>query len=192
MRKIINSTYISLDGVINNPGEWHAFGNEEGQYAYNLLFSCGALLMGRKTYEGFAEVWPNMEEETGDFGVRMNTLPHYVVSDSLEKADWGDTTVITRDDAVAEIAKLKEQDGQDILQYGFGPVSRTLIEHGLLDELRLWINPVLVGTGAPAEDLITTEGFTAKFELADTAIHATGVIIATYRPAAAGAEGEEG
>jgi dihydrofolate reductase len=191
MRKIINSTYITLDGVINNPQDWHSFADEEGQYAYNLLFSCGALLMGRKTYEGFAESWPNMEEATGDFGVRMNTLPHYVVSDSLEKAGWGDTTVIKRDDAVAEIAKLKEQDGQDILQYGFGPVSRTLIEHGLLDELRLWINPVLFGAGEPA-DLITKDGFTARFELADTAVHATGVIIATYRPVAAGAEGEEG
>lgn len=183
MRKIINSTYISLDGVIANPQNWHAFNDEAAEYAYGLLFSCDALLMGRKTYEGFGATWPNMEEETGDFGVRMNTLPHYVVSDSLEKAEWGDTTVIKRDDAAAEIAKLKEGDGQDILQYGFGPVSRMLVEHGLLDELRLWINPVLAGTGDPA-DLITREGFHAGFELADTKVLSNGVIIATYRPAA--------
>jgi dihydrofolate reductase len=181
MRKIISSTYISLDGVIADPQDWHAFNDEAGEYAYNLLFSCGALLMGRRTYESFAESWPNMEEATGDFGVRMNTLPHYVVSDSLENGEWGDTTVIRRDDAVAEIAKLKEQDGQDILQYGFGPVSRVLAEHGLLDELRLWINPVLAGTGDPA-GLIIQEGFTARFDLADTRILGNGVIIATYRP----------
>lgn len=187
MRKIINSTYISLDGYIDDPQDWHAFNEEAGQYAYELLFSCDALLMGRRTYDGFGASWPHMEEATGDFGVRMNTLPHYVVSDSLEKGEWGDTTIIRREDTVAEIAKLKEQDGQDILQYGFGPVSRVLIEHGLLDELRLWINPVLVGSGNPA-GLITREGFTSRFDLADTKILGNGVIIATYRPVAA-AEG---
>src|SRR5690606_24914196 len=125
------------------------FQEEAAAYAQDLLFSCGALLMGRRTYDGFAEAWPTMEESTGEFGVRMNTYPHYVVSDSLENPGWGDTTVIRRADAAARIAELKEQDGGDILQYGFGPVSRTLVEHGLLDELRLWIHPVLVGPGEP-------------------------------------------
>lgn len=191
MRKIINSTYITLDGLLDRMPEWHfhAFNEEAQKYAYDLLFSCDALLMGRKTYEGFAASWPNMEEQTGDFGVRMNTLPHYVVSDTLEKGDWQNTTIIKRDDAVAEIGKIKEQPGQDILQYGFGPVSRTLLEHGLLDELRLWIHPVLVGTG-DMEQLITEDGFRADFELADTTVFKTGIIVATYRPTAGAGQGE--
>ncbi|XRQ05578.1 dihydrofolate reductase family protein [Actinomadura welshii] len=185
MRKIINSTYISLDGVIENPQNWTSayFQEEAAAYAQELLFSCDALLMGRATFDGFSQAWPAMEESTGEFGVRMNTMPHYVVSDSLQKPGWGDTTAIRRADAVAEITKLKERDGQNILQYGFGPVSRTLVEHGLLDELRLWIHPVIVGSGDPAE-LLTRKDFSASFELADTTTFKTGVIIATYRPTA--------
>ena len=186
MRKIINSTYVSLDGVIENPQNWTSayFQEEAAAYAQDLLFSCGALLMGRRTYDGFAEAWPAMEESTGEFGVRMNTYPHYVVSDSLENPGWGDTTVIRRADAAARIAELKEQDGGDILQYGFGPVSRTLVEHGLLDELRLWIHPVLVGPGEP-EGMLGAADFSASFELADTTTFETGVIVAPYRRAAA-------
>lgn len=185
MRKIINSTYVSLDGVIENPQNWTSayFQEEAAGYARDLLFSCDALLMGRKTFDGFSQAWPAMEESTGDFGVRMNTLPHYVVSDSLQKPGWGDTTAIRRSEAVAEITKLKGQDGQDILQYGFGPVSRTLVDNGLLDELRLWIHPVIVGSGDP-DDLLTRADFAASFELAETTAFKTGVIVATYRPAA--------
>jgi dihydrofolate reductase len=185
MRKIINSTYVSLDGVIGNPQNWTSayFQDEAAAYAQELLFSCDALLMGRRTFDGFAQAWPAMEEATGEFGVRMNTYPHYVVSDSLEKPGWGDTTAIRRADAVAEITKLKERAGRNILQYGFGPVSRTLVEHGLLDELRLWIHPVLVGDDDP-EGMLVLRDFSASFELADTRTFKTGVIIATYRPAA--------
>lgn len=185
MRKIINSTYVSLDGVIENPQNWTSpyFMEEALTYSRELLFSCGALLMGRRTFDGFSQSWPAMEEATGDFGVRMNNLPHYVVSDTLKKPGWGDTTAIPRAEAVAEITKLKEQDGRDILQYGFGPVSRTLVQHGLLDELRLWIQPVFVGAADP-EDLIVRQGFASSFELAGTKVFKTGVIIATYVPAA--------
>ncbi|RFS85076.1 hypothetical protein D0T12_13380 [Actinomadura spongiicola] len=185
MRKIISSTYISLDGVIEEPQNWTSayFQDEAAAYAKDLLFSCDAILMGRRTFDGFSQAWPAMEEATGDFGVRMNTLPHYVVSDTLNKPGWGDTTVIRRADAVAEISKLKERDGQDILQYGFGPVSRTLVDNGLLDELRLWIHPVIVGTGDPQE-LLNREDFSASFELAGTEVFKTGVIVATYRPVA--------
>lgn len=186
MRKIINSTYVSLDGVIGNPQNWTSayFQDEAAAYAQELLFSCDALLMGRRTFDGFSESWPKMEEATGEFGVRMNTYPHYVVSDSLgDKPGWGDTTVFKRADAAAGIAELKERDGRDILQYGFGPVTRTLVDNGLLDELRLWIHPVLVGDDDP-EGLLLGKDFSASFELADTRTFKTGVIIATYRPAA--------
>ncbi|WP_067456542.1 dihydrofolate reductase family protein [Actinomadura macra] len=183
MRKIISSTYISLDGVIGNPQNWTSayFDEEAAGLARDLLFSSDALLMGRLTYDGFAEAWPAMEEATGDFGVRMNNLPHYVVSDTLDKPTWNNTTIIKRADAVATIRELKEQDGQDILQYGFGPVSRALVENGLLDELRLWIHPVIVGTDDPSE-LLVHRDFSASFELAGTTSFKSGVLIATYTP----------
>jgi riboflavin biosynthesis pyrimidine reductase len=96
--------------------------------------------------------------------------------------------VIRRAGAAAEITALKERDGRDILQYGFGPVSRTLVRHGLLDEVRLWIHPVIVGSAGPAE-LLGRAGFAASFELAGTEVFETGVIIATYVPAASRVSG---
>ncbi|WP_131741688.1 dihydrofolate reductase family protein [Actinomadura roseirufa] len=183
MRKIINSTYISLDGVIENPQDWTSayFREEAADHARDLLFSCDALLMGRRTYDGFAEAWPAMERATGDFGVRMNGIAHYVVSDSLKKAGWNDTTILRRNEAAARIAKLKEEPGLNLLQYGFGPVTRTLVRKGLLDELRLWIHPVIVGGGKP-KDLLNRADFAASFELAGTQAFKTGVIVASYRP----------
>ena len=185
MRKIINSTYVSLDGVVENPQNWTSayFQDEAAAYARELLFTCDALLMGRETFDGFSQAWPAMEESAGDFGVRMNTMSHYVVSDSLKKPGWGDTTAIPRAEAVGEITELKEQEGQNILQYGFGPVSRTLVDNGLLDELRLWIHPVIVGP-ADRNDFLSRTDFSASFELADIRTFGTGVIIATYVPAA--------
>ncbi|MEW2358412.1 dihydrofolate reductase family protein [Spirillospora sp. NPDC029432] len=186
MRKIINSTYISLDGVIENPHMWtmEYFDGEAQAYARELLFSCDALIAGRVTYEGFAQAWPSMEEQTGDYGVRMNSITHYAVSTTLEKGEWNNTVII-KENVADEVRKIKQQEGQDIVQYGFGQVSRTLVENGLLDEVRLWIHPVMVGTG-DAADLITAEGFSSKFELADTTTFGSGVIVATYRPIAPG------
>jgi dihydrofolate reductase len=181
MRKIISSTYISLDGVIENPHLWTMdyFDEEAQQYAHDLLFSCDALIAGRETYVSFAETWPSMEEQTGDFGARMNSIPKYAVSTTLEKGEWNNTTII-RDNVAEEVRRLKEQPGLNILQYGFGSVSRTLVEAGLLDELRLWIHPVIVGAASTA-DLLTSEGFGATFELEDTTAFGSGVIVATYR-----------
>lgn len=185
MRKIINSTYVTLDGVVGDPQEWSLpyFGEDAQKYAYDLLFSSGALLLGRRTYEGFASTWPHMEEQTGEYGVRMNTLPKYAVSTTLEKADWNNTSIISSD-VTAEVARLKEQPGQDILQYGFGELSRTLVEAGLLDELRLWVHPVFAGLGEGGDRLIGAESFNAAFELADTLVLGTGVVVHTYRKTA--------
>ncbi|MGK5551582.1 dihydrofolate reductase family protein [Actinomadura kijaniata] len=182
MRKIINSTYLSLDGVIGRPEVWTTpyFGEEAAAYARETLFSCDALIAGRVTYEAFAGVWPSMEEQTGDFGVRMNTLPKYLVSTTLDKAGWGETEIISAD-VPERVAEIRNGEGGDILQYGFGRLSRTLVEHGLLDELRLWIHPVFAGTG-PAESMIGTPDFTASFTLADVKPFTSGVIVATYVP----------
>ena len=146
MRRIINSTYISLDGVIEGPHLWPSLGRpgdeRADQIQTELLLSCDAVLMGRRTYDGFAPVW---QTRSGDpYSDRINTMPKYVVSTTLKDPEWNNTRVIDRDVA-AEIERLKAAPGNDIVQYGFGAVSTLLMEHGLLDELRLWFHPLFVG-----------------------------------------------
>ncbi len=185
MRKIIASFNMSLDGDTDHMDEWHFqyFGKDAQDFAMEQLFASDALLMGRKTYEGFSQAWPNMLEETGEFGVRMNNLPHYVVSATLpeEKATWTNTTII-RENVLEEVAKLKEESGQDILMYGYGPLAHELLKGGLLDEIRVWLHPHLSGHGDP-ETLFFRDGTNLPLELADTKTLDTGVIILTYRPA---------
>ncbi|MFC7546495.1 dihydrofolate reductase family protein [Plantactinospora sp. GCM10030261] len=185
MRKIIASTYVSLDGVIEDPQNWtmEYFSEDAGAYAFGLLQTCDALLMGRRTYDGFAASWPTMEEQTGEFGVKMNTMPKYVVSDTLETADWTNSTIIRRDQALDEVRALKEQPGGDILMYGFGPLAYDLLRDGLLDEARFWIHPVFVG-GESLSNQFTIDKAAPKLELADTQTLSSGVVIVSYRPAA--------
>lgn len=140
MRRIINSTYITLDGVITDPQDWPAddFDENSGTIQTELLFACDAVLMGCKTYEGFAPVWSG---RSGDpYSNRMNSITKYAISSALQNPEWSNTTVISGE-LISEIRRLKYQPGQDIVQYGFGPVSYSLMEHGLLDELRLWVHP---------------------------------------------------
>jgi dihydrofolate reductase len=181
MRKIIASIYSTLDGVIERPGEdgWSLpyFGPDAQEYAQAQLFGSDALLLGRVTYEGFAAAWPSMEAETGDFGVRMNTMPKYVVSRTLERPGWQNTTVLGGDIA-EQVGTLREQDGQDLLVFGSGRLTNELIRLGLLDELRLWIHPVVTGRGRR----MFPDGTTATFGLAGTTTLSTGVVIATYTP----------
>jgi dihydrofolate reductase len=114
-----------------------------------LLLGCDAVVMGRRTYEGFAPVWPT---RSGDpLSDRINSTPKYVVSSTLSEPEWNNTTVISGD-PVPELRTPKEASGQDIVRYGFGRLSHTLMQHGLLDE-RLWVHPLFVG-GAQPEDLL--------------------------------------
>jgi dihydrofolate reductase len=181
MRKIINSTYISLDGVVGDPHLWPSRGRPGDERADkiqgDLLFSCDALLMGRRTYEGFAPVW---QSRSGDpFSDAFNTMPKYVVSTTLKDPDWANTRVIDGD--VAErIAALKRQPGRDIVQYGFGPVSRLMLENDLLDELRLWFHPLIVGRGSP-DDLLFGQVPATGFELTDVTRLSEGTVILSYR-----------
>ena len=155
MRKIINSTYISLDGVVEGPHLWPSLGRpgdeRSGQIQADLALSCDALLMGRRTYDGFAPVWPT---RSGDpVSDQINAMPKYVVSTTLKDPEWNNTHVIDGDVA-AEITRLKQAPGKNIVQYGFGAVSRLLLEHGLLDELRLWVHPLIVGAGQPERSAV--------------------------------------
>lgn len=182
MRKIINSTYITLDGVVEKPQNWHWSRPADPRtdtVQTDLLLACDAVLMGRRTYDSFAAAWPS---RSGDpLSDRMNSIPKYVVSTTLKNPDWSNTTVIAND-VVAEIRKLKQHPGQDIVQYGFGTVSTLLMENGLLDELRVWLHPLFVGKGT-TDDVLFPKGPPTQFELIDSATFNDGMAILTYRVA---------
>ena len=179
MRRIINSTYISLDGVVEEPHLWPDIerpADERGwQMQTDLLLACDAVLMGRRTYEGFAPAW---QARSGDpYSDRINTMPKYVVSTTLTDPDWANTTVIARD-VPETIASLKAEPGQDVVQYGFGSVSTLMMQHGLLDELRLWVHPLFVGKGT-AEDVLFGKAPETHFQLADCITLKSGMVILT-------------
>jgi dihydrofolate reductase len=182
MRKIINSTYISLDGVVDRLDEWPSVGarGEQGDEIQNeLLLSCDALIMGRRTYEGFAPVW---SMQSGDpFSDHINSMPKYVVSSTLEDPDWSNTSVIAGG-PVEAIRRLKEAPGKDIVQYGFGQLSSALVTHRLLDELRLWVYPLVLGKAEPG-DLLYRDCPTTMFELAGTTTLQNGIVILSYQAA---------
>jgi len=177
MRKIIESTLVSLDGVIGDPHLWAMkyFDDEAQKDSLEMLLASDAMLMGRRTYEIFAGVWP---ARTGDYADRMNSIRKYVFSSTLERADWNNSTII-RGDVAAEVAKLKQQDGQDLVMYGHGPLGQTLLEHGLLDELRFSIHPILVGSGS----LLFREGAKTILKLVAKKTRGTGVVVLSYQPA---------
>jgi dihydrofolate reductase len=180
MRKIINSTYITLDGVVEGPHLWPSLKAPADERANavqtDLLLACDAVLMGRRTYDVFAPAW---QTRSGDaLSDRINTMPKYVVSTTLRDPDWANTTIVSGDVA-GKIRKLKEQAGQDIVQYGIGSVTKLLMENGLLDEIRLWLYPQTVGKGKLA-DLLSAHVTEAQFELTNTDTLSNGIVILTY------------
>ncbi len=181
MTRIVLTEFISLDGVIEEPRWTFQFerGPEGGKFKYDELFASDALLLGRVTYQGFAAAWPSMGND--EFGQRMNSIPKYVVSSTLTDAEatWGSTTVI-RGDVVAEITKLKAQPGGDLLVEGSGQLAQILIKHGLVDEYRLMLFPIVLGAGLrlfPGE-----MGEPAGLTLTDAKPDRDGVMLLTYHP----------
>jgi dihydrofolate reductase len=166
MRKIVNSSYLSLDGVVDNVGDWPSTnpggdGQRRDRIQLDLLEASDILIMGRRTYEVFAPVW---SAQSGDpFSDRINAMDKYVVSSTLSDPDWHNTRVIAGD-PVDAIRELKAQDGGHIVQYGFGRLSFALLQAGLLDELVLWMHPFFVGGGGP-EALLYRDTTPALFEL---------------------------
>ena len=182
MGRLVNSTYLSLDGVVQHAESW-TFDyrtDDAAQYSHELLFGSDALLMGRHTYDIFAGHWPSVTDDTG-FADRMNTLPHYVISEALTEPSWANTTVVSRRDAHDAVKQLKDEVGA-VLQYGFGPVTTDLLSAGLVDELQFWLHPLLVGATNSA-DLIAHTTPEARLELSDLRRFASGLLILTYQPA---------
>ncbi|MFC5814079.1 dihydrofolate reductase family protein [Nonomuraea harbinensis] len=179
MRKIIEQGVVTLDGVISTPQEW-VVPNWSGEYeaiSRDLLFSVDALLYGRVSYEAHAQVWPGMEEGYGEYAVRMNSLPKHVASRTLRETTWNATLI---DGDVAEgVAKLKEQPGGTILKVGTGgELSRTLLEHRLVDEYLFWLFPTIAGGGERLYDGIPT----THLKLVDVKRIDSGILGLTYVP----------
>jgi dihydrofolate reductase len=180
MRRIINSTYISLDGVVDNFYRWPSVGPDDAhdETQLELLRQCDAILMGRRTYEGFAPAW---QARSGDeLSERFNSIAKYVVSSTLRDPEWNNTSVISSNVA-GELKRLKDQPGKAIVQYGFGQLTTTLIEHGMLDELRLWVYPLIAGSHDPQDLLFRTATPLTMFDLVDTDQRSNGIIILTYQ-----------
>ncbi|MFF5077522.1 dihydrofolate reductase family protein [Actinoplanes sp. NPDC000266] len=182
MRKLINSTYLTLDGVIDNP-VWTSpyFAAEAAEVAGEITGGADALLMGRATYDGFSQAWPAMDESDPSTGAAFfNNVKKYVASTTLKDPSWNNTEVLAGD-LVEAVTKLKAENGQDIVQYGYGSVTAQLVRAGLVDEVKFWIHPVIEGVPSFSTALSDVK---AMFELIGTRVFTNGVIVATYRPKA--------
>ena len=199
MRKVIVSEFVTLDGVTEDPGGAERFehggwsirlGSEEQErFKSDELSAADALLLGRKTYEGFAAAWPNMVEgydgpdraELQRYTDMMNGYPKHVASRTLqEPLEWNNSTLI-EGDVAEEVSRLNEQPGKDILVFGSSQLVRTLMGHDLIDEYRLMVFPIVVGKG---KRLFGDVGETRALRLVDTKpVGPDGVLVLTYRPA---------
>lgn len=176
MRKLKCAMYIALDGVVENPAWTAPFWNDElSTMQADYLFNSDALVLGRVTYEGFAAAWPSMEESTGGFGVKMNSMPKYVASRTLDRAEWNAT--IIQGDVADRVKQLKGENGGDLLIYGSGDLVDTLTSHGLIDEYRLMLHPVIVGSG---KRFMLHQDSTTTLRLAESRTTETGVAVLTY------------
>lgn len=185
MGGVVAAEYVSLDGVMQDPGGvgeierggWSAdyFDDDLAQLQSQLLFASDALLLGRVTYEGFAAAWPSMEETEGEFGVKMNRIPKYVASTTLDKPEWNATLI--RGDVPTEVARLKQE--HNLLVYGSGALLDVLTRHDLVDQYRLMVHPVVVGQGQP---LFRQGDALRRLRLISQRATSKGVVVLDYRP----------
>ena len=179
MRKIINFTHATFDGYIDDPQDWSLQYSDEETQAYGLQMhlAADALLLGRVTYEGMAQAWPNMGGNP--FGDHINAITKYVVaSQPVDTSLWNPTVVIPGADLLDEVGKLKEADGGDIVIWGTGRLTDALAAAGLLDEYRISTVPVIKGGGEP----LFRPSSAGTLEHVDTTAFAGGTVIQAYRP----------
>jgi dihydrofolate reductase len=190
MRRVVVTEFMTLDGVMEDPGGaedfahggWSfKFSDPEGmRFKLDEVMDFDALLLGRVTYEGFAEAWPDRRDEAG-FADKMNAMKKYVVSSTLTEATWQNSELIGGgDDAPAAVAALKQQDGGDILVAGSRSLVRLLAAHDLVDEYRLMVHPIVLGSGKRLFDGIETP---VTLKLTSSQVLQTGSLILIYAPA---------
>jgi dihydrofolate reductase len=179
MRKLVVTEYVTLDGVMEEPGVWSFpfFSDDAAKFKYDELFASDALLLGRVTYEGFAKAWPTITG-TGDFGERMNSLPKFVVSTTLDEVAWNNSRLI-KENVAEEVAALKQQPGQDILVAGSGVLVHTLMQHDLIDEYRIMLHPIVLGSG---KRLFRDGNDTKTLRLVETKPLSSGIVVLSYQP----------
>ena len=186
MGKIVATEFISLDGVIEDPGGSEDYrhggwtfeverGEDGDKFKLDETMEAEAQLLGRATYEGFAEAWPSME---GEFADKFNTMPKYVVSSTLEDPEWSNSIVLSGDLA-DEVGKLKDEIDGTILVAGSAQLVQGLIEHDLLDELRLMVFPVLLGSGKRLFGDVTEK---KQLRLVGSQTLGDGIALLTYEP----------
>lgn len=182
MRKAIMWNMMTLDGFFEGPKSWdidwheYVWGEELEQLSVEQLKSTGALLFGRVTYQGMAGYWSSATGEIADF---MNNVPKIVFSRTLGRADWHNTRLVTGN-AEEEVAKLRQQPGKDLFIFGSANLSSTLMRHGLIDEYRLGLNPLILVGGSP---LFKTGPDRVKLKLLEARPLKSGVVILRYQPA---------
>lgn len=181
MRKVTAGLFVSLDGVVESPEKWHFpyFNDEMGEAVEAAIAASDAMLLGRVTYQEFAAYWPGVSSEDEPFATHMNNTPKYVVSKTLDKAEWNNSTLISGNVA-EEITKLKQQSGKNIGITGSATLVQSLLQDDLLDELGLMIHPVVVGSG---KRLFQEGGGPKGLKLVDSMTFSTGVVSLTYKPA---------
>ena len=184
MRKVIASLFVSLDGVTEKPESWHFpyFNDEMGAAIGQAMSSADAFLLGRRTYEEWSAYWPAQSPEENPMAAAVNGMPKYVASTTLNEVTWQNSTLL-EDDVAGEVKRLKRQPGRDIVVSGSATLVRSLLREGVLDELRLMIHPVVVGSGGR---LFEDADVQTPLELVGSETFSTGVLNLTYRPAKSG------
>jgi dihydrofolate reductase len=178
--RLVATEYVSLDMFADEPGVWSGewFNDEAGQFKFEELMAADALLIGKNTYQGFAAAWPQFDDPQG-FATKMNSMPKYVVSSTLDSVEWSGAELLGPD-LVAEINRLKAQDGGDLLLSGSPQLFQALHDEGLIDVYRFLLFPILLAGSLP---LYGSSGTRRTLRLASSKIFATGVIAAEYLPA---------
>jgi dihydrofolate reductase len=182
MAKLIMWNLITLDGFVEGPNRdisWHSdvWGEELEQLSIEQLNAAGGLLFGRVTYELMANHWPSATGEVADF---MNAAPKYVFSRTMKKSNWNNTQMFSAD-VSGTVARLKRDSAKDIFLFGSADLAASLIPHGLIDEFRIAVNPIILGGGTP----LFKAGQKLKLKLIDSRPLSTGIVILRYVPAAA-------
>ena len=190
MRKVILSNAVTLDGFFAGPNkelDWHIVDEEFNQYAIDLLSKVDALLFGRVTYQLMADYWPaaatNPSTPKSDLEIadKMNNLPKIVFSKTLQEVKWNNSRLV-KENIAEEISKMKQQPGKDMVIFGSGSIVSTFMQHGLIDEYRIIVNPVVLGNGKPLFKGINDK---QNLKLLKTRVFGSGVVILFYEPAQA-------